>query len=130
MSTPVSAVQRELVRFAVVGVVVAAVYFALFLFLVQALLSEIAANTVAFCTAVVLQYALQSKWTFGKDMANPAQIRKFLGTVGLGFLLSGAISGVLAPAWNWPPKVTALVVIVTLPISNFVLFKLWVFARN
>lgn len=130
MSTPARAARLEIVRFAVVGVVVAAVYFVLFVVLVQTPLSEFMANTVAFCIAVALQYALQSTWTFRKDMADTAQAGKFLATIGIGFCLSGAISAGLGPMLNWPPAVTALVVVVTLPVSNFILFKLWVFARD
>jgi putative flippase GtrA len=130
MNMPASAARWEFLRFAIVGTLVAAVYFALFVLLARTSLSQLVVNAVAFCTAVALQYALQSKWTFRKDLADPAQIARFLGTIGIGLVLSSAISGGLGPALNWPATVTAAVVIVTLPISNFILFKLWVFARN
>ncbi|MCY6380003.1 GtrA family protein [Hoeflea prorocentri] len=118
----------ELVRFAVVGVTVAALYFVLFVCLSQTRLPDFVINLVAFCTAVVVQYFLQAKWTFKRSAAKTAQAGKFIVTVGFGLLLSTLISSVIGPAMHWSSVVTAAVVVVILPISNFILFKVWVFA--
>ncbi|WP_298910525.1 GtrA family protein [uncultured Aliiroseovarius sp.] len=130
MSIQTKEARLEFLRFAIVGVVVAAVYFFLFIVLIQTRFSEFMANTIAFCIAVGLQYALQATWTFRKNTADPAQARRFLVTIGIGFCLASAISSGLGPLLNWPPAVTAFVVVVTLPISNFILFKLWVFTPD
>ena len=118
----------ELARFAVVGVTVAALYFALFITMSQTQLSPFVINMLAFCSAVIVQYVLQAKWTFKRSAAKSAQAGKFIVAVGFGLLLSTLISSVIGPAMQWPPALTATLVIIILPVSNFILFKIWVFA--
>lgn len=120
----------ELLRFAVVGVLIAAIYFGLFVSLSQTQLSPIVVNAVSFGIAVAVQYVLQSKWTFKKDAADTAQAGKFLVTISFGFLLSTAISGFVGPFLQWSAPFTAAAVVVIVTVSNFLLFKIWVFTRK
>lgn len=119
----------ELLRFAVVGVAVALLYLCLFVLLVRLGAPRVAANATAFAVAVAVQYLGQSAWTFRRRWSDGGQARRFLATIALGFVTSTALSAFVGPALGWPDWLSAAAVTVVLPVQNYVLFRIWVFAR-
>ena len=118
---------RESLRFAVTGVFVAAIYFMLFPVMKLLSLSTGIANMIAFLTAVLVQYLIQSIWTFRRPAKNIHQARKFAVTILIGLIVSSLISLVgkeflLLNDW-W----VAAIVVTVLPVINYLAFKLWVF---
>jgi len=125
----INAAQAQLLRFAVVGTGVAALYVLMYLAFLALGLNQPVANFLAFLVAVSVQYVGQTLWTFRKPLGRPDQIIRFACTIGLGLLVSAGITGVMGPALNWPDAVSAAVVAVVLPVQNYLIFRIWVFAE-
>jgi putative flippase GtrA len=117
-------------RFAVVGTIVAACYVIFYLTLLALGLSQPLANIIAFLSAVTIQYMGQALWTFRRPLAIPTQIGRFLGTIGLGLVVSALITGVLGPSFGWESWVSAVLVTLVLPVQNFIFFRIWVFTET
>jgi putative flippase GtrA len=121
--------RHRIVRYAMVGVLVAATYVGLAALLrMTTPLSAPLASAIAFACAVVVQYVAHSRYTFGVEATNWLQAARFVTTVGLGFVLSTAFVGWLAPRWGICELCALLVVVIVLPIVNYLIFLLWVFA--
>ena len=120
----------RLFRFSVIGVICAVIYIAGFVVLSAIGLVPIAANLVAFASAVVVQYVGHTLWTFRGSLRDAIQGARFVAAIGLGLLLSTLVSSVIAPFCGWPSWLTATLVAVLLPISNFAAFRVWVYRRN
>ncbi len=122
--------RRRIFRFAVVGTGVAIYYMAAFLGLLHLLNSPWIANLLAFGSAIMIQYVGQTAWTFGKPLAVPAQFGRFLCMIGLGLIVSSVITGIAGPRLGLPEFVSAAMVVVILPIVNFVILRLWVYRER
>ncbi|TNJ44475.1 GtrA family protein [Phaeobacter sp. B1627] len=118
----------QILRFCVVGTGVAGLYLGLFLLGVELGLAEAAANIISLGCAVVVQYIAQTAWTFRRPLAVPEQILRFACTIGLGFVVSTLITAHVGPHLGWPPALSGAVVMLWLPIQNYVMFRIWVFA--
>lgn len=123
-----SADQARILRFATVGGAVAVLYVGLYVAFLTAGLPQAWANGAAFALAVCVQYVGQTWWTFRRPLAVPDQARRFACTVGFGFLTSGLITGLAGPALGLSDTLSAAIVAVVLPVQNYVIFRLWVFA--
>jgi putative flippase GtrA len=117
----------EFLRFSVVGIVVAATFFTVFVTLASTGMSMIAVNTLSLGIAVTLQYFLHAKWTFKSPAKAASQAPKFLFAVFISFLLSLFITFYISPLLGWGGVLNALAITMVLPVSNFILFKIWVF---
>lgn len=113
-------------RFAIVGTLVALIYFVLFVWL-SASLTPFLANTIAYVSAITFQYFAQSSWTFERNAFVVAQFLKFGATMILAYFVATLVTTIVGPAFNWPRYVAGGVVVVVLPIMNFIIFKIWVF---
>jgi len=118
----------QILRFAIVGGTVAALYVLLYLAFLGLGLPQPLANAFAFILAVVVQYVGQSWWTFRQPLRAPDQMVRFGCTIGLGWLVSALITGLIGPGLGWADWLAAAVVTVVLPIQNYVIFRAWVFA--
>ena len=119
----------RLIRFSIVGVVVALIYLALFLAFRQLTLPRIFASTIALLIAVAVQYVLQTVWTFQKEAANQRHIVRFVAMVLAGMGIAAVITEIVGPRLGLTDAQAGMVVVVTLPIFNFVLLSLWVYAK-
>ncbi|AHD08428.1 GtrA family protein [Phaeobacter gallaeciensis] len=120
----------QLIRFAIVGVSVAAIYVLLFLGFLHVGLVAWLANALAFGLAVLVQYVGQTVWTFRQKLGQPDQALRFGCTIGLGFVASGLLTGVIGPMLSWPDWLAASTAAVWLPVQNYLFFKIWVYAGN
>tara|TARA_R110002049_G_scaffold44333_6_gene130168 strand:- start:25620 stop:26012 length:393 start_codon:yes stop_codon:yes gene_type:complete len=117
-----------ILRFALVGGLVAASYVLLYLTFLAIGLTQVVANAAAFLLAVVLQYAGQAAFTFERRLLDRAQMLRFAVMIGLGFVTSAVITGVIAPEIGLAPWAAATAVTILLPVQNYVFMTLWVFA--
>ncbi len=122
--------RQRFLRFATVGVIVAGYYLVAFWGLSQVFDSPWIANFWAFGSAVMIQYVGQTVWTFGKFLAVPAQIGKFLCMIGVGLIVSSAVTSVLGPQMGLSKFTSALIVVVLLPFINFVILRFWVYREQ
>lgn len=118
------------VRFALIGGLVALAYLLLYLALLSLGLPRGAANGLAFALAICLQYVGQAGFTFGKRLDDLRQMQRFAVMVGFGFVTSAILTGVIGPAAGWADWVAAASVTALLPVQNFILMTLWVFAAT
>lgn len=120
---------RRISRFALVGVLIAGLYVVLYLAFLHVGMPRGAANVAAFGLAVAAQYGGQARFTFQRDLADPAQMLRFGIMAGCGLITSALITGLVAPVLALDDWFAAAAVAVILPVQNFVLMTLWVFSR-
>ena len=119
----------QLARFALVGTTVALVYVAGYLLLLEVGINQRLTNALAYLIAISAQYLGQAAYTFGKPINDSAQIGRFVVMTGLGFLTS-AITGQIGTFLNASNWAAAVVVILILPIQNYIIMTLWVFSKS
>lgn len=117
---------RQLMRFALVGALVAGLYLLLYLTFLRLGITQVLANALAFLIAVGLQYLGQARFTFRRRLADRPQIFRFAVMITTGLIVSALITGT-APAWGLAPAAAALIVMLWLPLQNYALMSLWVF---
>ena len=120
----------QLLRFAIVGALVALCYMLGYLGLLALGIPQVAANALAFLLAVALQYLGQAGFTFRRRLGDRAQMLRFLAMIGLGLVSAGLITGPVADALGVAPWLAALTVTILLPIQNYAFMTLWVFAKS
>jgi len=119
----------QLVRFAIVGFSLAAVYSAIYWYLATYVMAPVLAVVVAFLVAVSIGFVLHSRWSFrghGKNEDRRMKI-KFLLVQGSGFLLNELFTWVLTGPMHgptWWPLVPAILVT---PLATYLLNRQWVF---
>ena len=119
----------QLVRFAIVGFSLAAVYSAIYWYLATYVMTPVLAVVVAFLVAVSLGFVLHSRWSFrghGKSEDRRMKI-KFLLVQSSGFLLNELFTWVLTGPMHgptWWPLVPAILVT---PLATYLLNRQWVF---
>lgn len=116
----------QLLRFSIVGTLVAFIYFVLFVIL-SISLSPFLANTIAYLSAITFQYFAQSIWTFERNAFDGTQILKFAATMVFAYMVATLVTTFVGPSLDWPSYIAGGVVVVVLPVTNFVIFKIWVF---
>lgn len=131
---PVKALQHELfrlARFGVVGVFVTAIYVGTFFVLHWRFeVIEWAASLVAFALAVSCQYVAQTLFTFRATLRSARHVLRFAVTIAVGALISTGVTGVIGPGLGWPDTIAVAIVVVLVPISNFLLFRFWVYTES
>ena len=123
----------QLVRFAIVGLFLAAIYSAIYWYLATFVMAPVLAVVIAFAVSVTLGFVLHSRWSFrghGRQERSAREQTRFLVVQGFGMLLNAAFTWVLTgphsvfqgPTW-WPlvPAVTVT------PLATFALNRQWVF---
>jgi len=119
---------HQMIRFGIVGLAVALTYIFLYLTFLAAGAPQIFANGAAFFLAIVLQYTAQAAFTFQRSLADRTQIIRFSVMVSLGFVTSALITGPIASWTGLADWTAAFAVILLLPVQNYILLSLWVFA--
>ena len=120
----------QLVRFAIVGFSLAAIYSAIYWYLATFVMTPVLAVVVAFLVAVTLGFVLHSRWSFrghGKSEDHAMKV-KFLAVQFSGFLLNEAFTWLLTGPLHgptWWPLVPAIFVT---PLATFVLNRQLVFS--
>jgi putative flippase GtrA len=117
-------------RFALVGLGTALLYVLAYVLLLRLGVAQFAANALAFALAIAAQYLGQASYTFEARVADTAQICRFAAMVGLGFVTSVAVTGLIGPAFALGPTLSAVIVALVLPVQNFILMTLWVFTTQ
>lgn len=117
----------RLVRFSIVGLTVAVIYLVLFNLLRTFEMPHVSASTIAFLAAVFVQYLLQTMWTFKREVRNRKYMSRFGIMVGLGALIAAAITKYIGPIAGLSDFQSSLVVVVVLPVFNFLIMALWVY---
>jgi putative flippase GtrA len=119
----------QLVRFAIVGFSLAALYSAIYWYLATYVMPPVLAVVVAFLVAVSIGFVLHSRWSFrghGKREDRAMKI-KFLAVQGSGFLLNEAFTWVLTGPLHGPTWWPLIPAIFVTPLATFLLNRQLVF---
>ena len=119
----------QLVRFAIVGFSLAALYSVIYWYLATYVMPPVAAVVIAFLVAVSIGFVLHSRWSFrGHGAREDRQLKiKFLLVQSSGFVLNEPFTWVLTGPLHgptWWPLVPAIFVT---PLATFLLNRQWVF---
>lgn len=120
----------QLVRFAIVGFALAAVYSAIYWYLATYVMAPVLAVVIAFLVSVSIGFVLHSRWSFrghGREEDRRLKV-KFLLVQLSGFLMNEAftwvLTGPLVHGPTWWPLVPAIFVT---PLATFALNRQLVF---
>ena len=120
----------QLVRFAVVGFSLAALYSAIYWYLATYVMPPVVAVLIAFLVSVSIGFVLHSRWSFrghGKREDHAMKV-KFLAVQGSGFVLNEAFTWVLTgPLFHGPTWWPLIPAIFVTPLATFALNRQLVF---
>lgn len=121
---------RQLIVFAVVGGT-ATVCYAVGTWLLGTVFawSPVAASVTSYAVCAAGSYLLHSIATFQVGAGASRDIFRFIVTTVLGFLISAGVMKV-TELLNLPLLVGIIIVSVTIPLTNFLALKYWVFSRR
>jgi putative flippase GtrA len=117
------------VRFATVGLAVAALYTVAFALLVEGGMASYAANVAAYCGAIVVQFFGHRHFTYRAGDALRRSVPRFLLANGLGLGFSTACAMLLRDALGVDALTTGAAVSLALAAMNWFVFQRWVFQR-
>ncbi len=120
---------RTIWRYALTGGVTAALYVVLYVAFLAMGVAQGLANGISFFLAVAFQYIAHAAFTFAVPVKDGLQITRFVVMIAAGFLMSAVITGWIGPQLGMSDWMSATVVAVVLPLQNYVVMSLWVFAR-
>ena len=115
-------------RFGVVGVLTAILHYGLLYAGVEALrLPATVASSCGFVVAVIFNYLMHYRWTFGEPAPHGRTLRRYLVMISCGFLINAAVmyAGVQWLALYY--LVTQALALVAVVLWNFILSNAWVF---
>jgi putative flippase GtrA len=120
----------RLAKFGVVGVFATAIHTSVALLVLHRGFSPFAANVTGFLTAFGFSFLGQSLWTFGmRTRRKRAAVRFFVVAVS-SFLFSNVALGAAKASGLLPDWLSLLIAIGVIPISNFLLGRLWAFRES
>lgn len=123
-----SAQIRQLARYGIVGGLLTIVYLGVALFLSRRLgLSASIASPLSFVLCLPLVYVGQAVFVFRAPRGSHAQMVRFLITVSTGFIVSASVAPTLGNWFALPERASFLAVSILVPVSNFLIFRFWVF---
>ena len=120
----------QLVRFALVGLMLAAVYSAIYWYLATYVMPPVAAVVIAFIVSVSIGFVLHSRWSFrghGKREDRRMKV-KFVAVQFSGFLLNEAFTWVLTGPMHGPTWWPLIPAIFVTPFATYLLNRQWVFS--
>lgn len=123
--------QREIARFAVVGVLATLTHFVILYALVEHVgLSPSLANGTAFLCAVCVTWMGQSRWVFaGHGHTSMAKLLRFAVSLTVGLLANVAIMLFVTEGMTLDYRIGFAIVSLVVPVLSFAINKLWVFRR-
>jgi len=128
MSTPGFAMaQRQLVRFAAVGIVSNAALFVLYLVLTGAGLSTTLSMSLAYVVGVAQTFALNRTWTFSHSGRCVAPLARYAATYGIGYVVNLCLLRLFVDELAWPHQWVQGAAILLVAAIVFALQKHWVF---
>jgi len=119
--------QRQLVRFAAVGIVSNGALFLLYLVLTSAGLSPTLAMSLAYVAGVAQTFALNRTWTFSHSGNFAAPLARYASTYGIGYVVNLCLLRLLVDELAWPHQWVQGAAILFVAALVFALQKHWVF---
>ncbi|MGH1418072.1 MAG: GtrA family protein [Hyphomicrobiaceae bacterium] len=121
----------ELLRFCTSGIAATLFYFVIVNLLIYGPgLTPVVSSTLAYLMALGVSYFLQARYTFRIDSDSFDQVVKFLLSAIVGIGLSSGVMYLATHTLQCPALIASIIVCILIPISNYFVFKFWVFATR
>ncbi len=115
-------------RFSVIGFVNFAIYASTAFTLIEfAGMSAVKASLIAQAAAILVTYLGHMSYSFRVEPKHRAYVWRFMIVIALLFAMNAAISWLLSDVFGQPAHITIPVVMIVIPVSSFLLNRLWVF---
>ncbi len=120
-------------RFAVVGVITAAIHYGVLALLVQqASWDSTAASSLGFALAVGFNYLMHYHWTFPagpgvEPVPHGRALLRYAAMIAGGFLINGALMYLATELWSWHYLLAQALALAAVVTWNFVLASRWVY---
>ena len=122
---------RQGARFGVVGLIATLVHLAVAWVANQWFgFGEYMANGTGFAIAFVFSYLGHFYWTFQKQSDHQRSLARFLVVAGCGYALSNLVVWIVVQRLGQPFEVALLGILLVVPVSTWVISRLWAFAPN
>lgn len=120
------ALPQQARRFAVSGLLATGLHVLIAVSFIRLILpSPMLANGVAFATATVFSYLINTLWSFSSRL-HGKNLRRFVVVSALGCLLSVVVSG-LAQHYGLPYGLGIVLVVLSVPPATFLLHSFWTY---
>jgi putative flippase GtrA len=127
LRTRMSAIPRQLIRYAIVGVASNAVLYLAYLGLTFYGTPPKAAMSIGYAIGVVHGFAVNRRWTFGQCGAGTAAFARYLTAYAIGYIANFAMLVALVDGAGLPHQLVQGIAVLTIAALLFMLQKLWVF---
>lgn len=125
-----TSLHRKLLTFVLIGIVVNAIYMITFLIAVKFWPElRLLCSIISYLLACCFQYIANAIFTFQSNPINASSMLRYWISISIGLALSTLMLTLVAPAVHLPDSVALIVVAVSVPAINFVLFSQWVYRR-
>lgn len=129
-TSPLSAPQRQLIRFVLSGGAMALLFFALSYVFARMGLRPFAGNLVAYCVAFLTGYTLQRNWTFGAVHRHERALPRYAIAQIVCALWSGVVGHSLVVYLGATEFAMSAATTVLASSLSFVLTRFWVFPQK
>ena len=126
---PKSIFGYQIVRFAIIGGLTAAIYVATYTALASlGSVSDWISVVISYLVAITFQYVGHSMFTFRRPVQSQSQFLRFAVLNGAGLCFAIAITEIGTNVLEFQPLIAGIIVVAFLPIMNFVIMRIWVYA--
>jgi putative flippase GtrA len=124
------AVQKQFIRFAVIGFASNAIAYAIYIVLTRLGLGPKFAMSLLYGIGVLQTFVFNKRWTFGHRGAHRAAFFRYCMAYGLGYVINLLVLRILVDQQGYPHEIVQGVMILSLAVMLFLLQKYWVFPSN
>lgn len=122
-----SSVQRQLMRYVIVGLASNVACYLVYLALVFLALNPKLAMSITYGVGVLQTFVLNKRWTFQQGAPRDSAFYRYCSAYGAGYLLNLAVLYVLVDRYGFAHQLVQAAMIVVLAIMLFLAQKFWVF---
>lgn len=121
---------KEITKFLITGAMATFIHGIVFIYSIKIGISPLISNTLAFSTAIIMSFLMQSKWVFGTRKIEKIYLLKFAITSLIGFLSNTLIVFIIMDILIGSEYVATILMIAITPMITFGLSKFWVFTHE
>jgi putative flippase GtrA len=120
-------IRRQLIAFVVIGVLVNASLYAVYLLLTHVVMGSRAAMTITYCAGVLIGFALNRRITFRFEGDNASALLRFVGAYAIGYAVNFAGLWLLVDRFGAPHEIVQGGMVLGIAVTLFLLQKYWIF---
>ena len=121
----------SIIKYCLVGLGGYLVYLLLMIGMVEVLnLDPVLASFLSFIPSLIISYTLSRNWVFSSSRNHRAAVSRYLVVIGISLILNVTIMYITIHWLGWWYIYSQILVVVVVPINNYVFNYLWVFKEN